>query len=412
MFVVRPDYLNEFTNLDSLTKLLWERLNSSQWPFSVEDLPIGSALVGGSVRDALLNCLDNNPDLDFIVPSNAILLADKLSNRYGGKCVILDKERDIARLVFKEWTIDFAQQIGSNLIEDLSRRDYTINAIALTLGTKTTILDPLDGIKDLRNNSLVAISEENLVKDPLRLLRAFRLMSELNLSLNKETHELLNRHSELLSNVSPERIKNEIQKLIKGKWADNAIFLINQTRLLDPWSNKSKVFISQGNYLQYAKNFELNELSIALPLSRLVTLLSDSGLINLKFSRKEIQTCQNLRKWRTKNDGLAFKTLEELDLFQLHIELESCLPALILDLSEEDQSIWLNRWRNQKDPLFHPSSPLDGNALKEILGVNEGPLIGDIIEYLSREKAFDRLHNRQEAVQLARYLWKQKQPLL
>ena len=399
-------------DLEALAKLLWERLRPSTWPFSLEDLPIGCALVGGSVRDGLLDCLKSSPDLDLIVPSNAISLATKLSNRLGGTCVVLDKERDIARLVFKEWTVDFAKQIGETINDDLSRRDYTINSIALTLETKPKILDPFGGIKDLGNKTLVAVNENNLVDDPLRLIRALRLMSELNLSLQEETKELLKIHSKLLNKVPPERIKNEVQMLIKGTWAQNAINVLEETRLLKPWSNKSKVFISKLNSLQDAKNFKLNELAIALPLSRLVHLFSDSGLISLRFSRQEIQICKILRKWKSRNDGMAYKTLKEFDLFQLHIELEKHLPALILDLPDADQKIWLSRWRNKKDSLFHPASPLNGSSIKKILGVSQGPIIGEIIQHLAREKAFNRLHNRYEAVQLARNLWKQKQPLL
>ena len=412
MSIFYPDYSSGFNDLDSLAKSLWDSLKPLSWPFSLDELPIGSALVGGAVRDGLLASVDNNPDLDFIVPSDAVILAQKLSNRCGGTCVILDQERDIARLVIKNWTIDFAKQIGDALNEDLSRRDFTINAIALTLGSQPKLVDPFNGIKDLKNKILVAISEENLVEDPLRLLRAFRLMSELNLSINQETQVYLNRHAKLLNNVAPERIKNEIQRLIKASCADKAIFALYETRLLDLWRYKSKVFISQFDYLQDSKNFDPKELRIALPLARLVNLLTDQGLQSLKFSRKDILRCQNLRKWREKNDGVGFQTLKESDLFQLHIELESCLPALIIQLPKEYQLMWLTRWRDPKDALFHPSSPLDGNALKKILGVPEGPIIGEIIKHLSIEKAFNRLQNREEAVQLARNLWKQKQPLL
>ena len=404
--------MNVLTNSEQLTKLLLDRLNPSDWPFAVEDLPIGSALVGGAVRDGLLNSISKNPDLDFIVPVNAVILAKKLANCYGGTCVILDEERDVGRLVIKGWTIDFARQIGNNLNDDLSRRDYTINSIALTLESSPKILDPFNGLKDLKDNTLVALSEENLIDDPLRLIRGLRLMSQLNLTIERKTKDFLSLHSKLLRTVAPERIKNEIQKLVKGTWADDAIFILDEIDLLDPWRNKSKVFIREFNYLQDAKNFELHELEIALPLARLVHLLSDSGLVNLKFSKKEIQRCQTLRKWKGRNDGLGFQTLKESDLFALHIELEKYLPALILDLPKDHQEIWLRRWRDNQDPLFHPSSPLDGLELQRILGIAEGPIIGEIIECLSLEKAFNRLHNPQEAVQLARYLWKQKQPLL
>ena len=405
-------YLILESNQTLLTEVVWERLNPSRWPISLDDLPNGCALVGGSVRDALLNLSKSKPDLDLVVPTDAIRLAKLLSDRIGATCVVLDEERDIARLVFEEWTIDFAKQIGASLHEDLFRRDFRINAIALTLCSKPEILDPLNGIKDLRDNILVAISEENLIDDPLRLLRGLRLISEFNFELDDQTKLFFQNHSKLLPKVAHERIKFEIQRLIRGQWADEVLPVVNQIGLLNPWRNKNTFVSSQPNYLRDAKNFKANELAIALPLARLVTLLSDEGLSDLFFSRKEIYNCKILRKWKKKYDGLGFTTLEESDLYKLHIELKNTLPALILDLPAKEQDVWLQRWRDPSDCLFHPSPPLNGFELQEILGVAQGPFLGEIINHLSREKAFNRLHTHDEAVQLARYLWKQKQPFL
>ena len=237
-------------------------------------------------------------------------------------------------------------------------------------------------------------------------------MSEFNLSLDFLTESILQRHSNLLPEVAPERIKNEIQKLVKGNWADSVIPQIDQIGLLSPWQDKSKVFIPEFHPSEHAKSFYLSEMALALPLYRLVYLLSDTGLNRLCFSKKDIQTCKILRKWQNNNKEIAFANITEYDRYKLHIELEKYLPALIIDLSKEDQIIWLKRWRDPDDPLFHPSSPLDGFELQEILGVNQGPLLGEILECLSIEKAFDRLHTREEAVQLAHYLWQQKQPFL
>ena len=76
----------------------------------------------------------------------------------------------------------------------------------------------------------------------------------------------------------------------------------------------------------------------------------------------------------------------------------------------EEQSIWLNRWRDPYDPLFHPSSPLDGKTLKELLHATEGPWIGELMHHLCKERAFGRLQNRSEAIELARYWWQHNQP--
>ena len=90
-------------------------------------------------------------------------------------------------MVIKGWTIDIAAQEGSNLDEDLWRRDFRLNAIALTLEATPQLVDPTGGLSDLEQKKLVAVREQNLLDDPLRLLRGLRLMAELQLSLEKQT---------------------------------------------------------------------------------------------------------------------------------------------------------------------------------------------------------------------------------
>ena len=164
-------------------ELLLQVLAPERWPFDPALLPAETALVGGAVRDALLGRLRQHPDLDLVVSGDAIALARSLASRCGGSCVVLDRERCMARLVLKGWTIDLARQIGTSLEADLMRRDYTINAIALPLAPGAELLDPSGGLVDLAAGQLRAISEANLLEDPLRLLRGVRLAAELNLQL-------------------------------------------------------------------------------------------------------------------------------------------------------------------------------------------------------------------------------------
>jgi len=116
-----------------------------------------------------------------VVPGDGLALAHQFARELGGTAVDLDRERSIGRLVLKGWTLDFAKQEGDSLPADLSRRDYTVNAIALLLpiGQKTlALIDPLQGLEDLRQQRMRALSEENLLNDPLRLLRGLRLATE------------------------------------------------------------------------------------------------------------------------------------------------------------------------------------------------------------------------------------------
>ncbi len=408
-------YTSEIPIITEKNKSFWaeklfQSLKPQSWPVQVNDLPEGTVLVGGAIRDGLLNDDYSIPDLDFVVPNDAIATCKYFAKQYGGTAVELDAKRDIARFVVDDWKIDIARQVGKDLNEDLSRRDFTINAIALKIFPHPTFIDPLGGLEDLQSRKLVAISEKNLIDDPLRMIRALRLMSELNLVLDGSTKSLIRKNATLLENVASERIKVEIERLIQGHWADEVIPVLREIRLLDPWIRHYEQDKYHSLSLKNVSSFNANELKIALPLARLTSLLSQEGLLKLGFSRKRVKQCNSLRKWQRKKNRFGFQRLAEVDRFKLHIESENHLPALIIMLSKQDQKIWLERWRDPLDPLFHPSSPLDGNTLKNLFQAQEGPWIGELIYFLSKEKAFGRLKNHQDAFELARYWWQHNQP--
>ena len=193
------------------------RLAPEAWPLPLAALPAGSVLVGGAVRDALLGRLALRPDLDLVVPGDAVALARELARRLGGAVVVLDAERSIARLVLQGWTIDLARRMGANLQQDLLRRDYTANAIALQLTTTGDgpehldaalldssggLMDPSGGLEDLAAGRLRAISEANLLDDPLRLLRGVRLAWELDFELEPTSLGWICQHGARLGQVA------------------------------------------------------------------------------------------------------------------------------------------------------------------------------------------------------------------
>ncbi len=383
--------------------LILKRLKPENWPFDFKDLPKGSVLVGGAVRDVLLNRVEIKPDLDLVVPSNAINLSKKLAYKLEGKAIVLDEERDISRLVVSDWKIDIASQFRRDITQDLLRRDFTMNAIAVTLEENPQIIDPAGGLKDIKRKKLVAISQENLVDDPLRMLRAFRLMADRNLLIEEKTLIWINLHSHLLQKVSPERIQSELDQLINANGADEALISLETSGLLKPWQEKNDSHFEKHSCpsLSNAKEMKANEILFSLPLARLTYLISDEGLINLCFSKKQRQRCKLLRFWKNRNDGFGFTKLTEKERLQLHQDLEEDLPALILELSQQHQIVWLSRWRDPNDPLFHPCSPLDGNYLQKTLKLPSGPALGQLMRHLCHERAFGRLQNNKEALKSA-----------
>ena len=390
-----------------LSNDLFGDLNPKDWPISIDDLPPGTALVGGSVRDGLLKKLNHRPDLDFVIPSNATEFSKNLSKKISATFIKLDEKRDIARLVVKGWTLDFSGQVGENLKEDLLRRDFRINAIALRLNEKPEIYDPTGGMDDLKNKEIVAISEKNLLDDPLRVLRGFRLMCELDFELEKKTKSYLKNNLDKLSNVAPERIKMEILKIVNFKWNSSIWKIYSELRLYNKWNDYN---------LSYAE-LKRKDISSRKPidgsvLAKLICLFSDEGLSRLTFSKNEIKRCKNLRLWVYKINNLGLDNLSEDDRFQLHVDLEEDLPSLILFLNDKQATSWLKRWKDPSDPLFHPSSPLDGLSLQKVLSIPPGPILGELIRYLSKEKAYERLFTNEEAFEAARKWTLENAPFL
>ena len=132
---------------DNLTTLV-----SIYLPFEVDWLPQGTCLVGGAVRDALLNRQRDYLDLDLVLPSFAVETARKIANAYQAGFVVLDDRRQIARVVFEQGTVDFALQEGDTLEADLRRRDFTVNAIAYDL-QQARLFDPVGGMADFINTA-------------------------------------------------------------------------------------------------------------------------------------------------------------------------------------------------------------------------------------------------------------------
>lgn len=359
------------------------------WPLPPEALPPETALVGGAVRDALLGRLGPTPDLDLVVPQGAISLSRRLASIHGGHAVVLDAERDMARLVRGPWTIDFAARCGPDLRSDLRRRDYRINAMAVPLAAGAPLEDPCGGLADLREGRLGAIGETNLLEDPLRLLRGPRLMAELGLPLEAETVGLLRRHAGALTGAAPERVLAELEKLAAAEGADGALALAIALGLLQPWLDPLEPTGMAGPLTRRALDLGLGpeERALALPLARLSSCFGGQALARLRASRRLQQRAGRVRHWARALSNTP--TLAEQDQLQLCRDLESDLPALVL-LRPEATAGWLARWRRPEDPLFHPRAALDGRLLQQQLGLAPGPVLGQLLEALALERAFGR----------------------
>ena len=125
---------------------------------------------------------------------------------------------------------------GNSLEEDLKRRDFTINAMALRYaqGKVLELIDPFDGQKDFKDKVIRAVGEadKRFTEDALRLLRAVRFATVLNFSIEKKTQTAIKKNARLLSKISGERIRDELFKIVESDNAAEGILMLKDLGLL------------------------------------------------------------------------------------------------------------------------------------------------------------------------------------
>jgi len=378
------------------------------WNFILAFLPKGSYLVGGYIRDIILRREPEEVDVDIVVPLNAIEIGKKIAANIGSKFIILDKKREVIRIILNHICIDIANQVSSTIEGDLSSRDFSINSIAF-LFDKKCLFDPLNGLKDLQLSILRTHSEVNLLNDPLRILRCFRFVSELNFKIDLKLISFIKKNKENLYLVARERINYEIQKIVNGANALESIILLKKLNLFGSDNLYEDYFFLDLNKINYA---ELNQVEkkTFLPLFFISQILDEVLLEKFKFSKAEIAKTKLLRKWHFFLRNKNILQINELDRFQLHKELEFFLPSFILYLPQNLRLDWLNRWRDKEDKLFHPSNLVNGDEIKKNLKIKDGPILGELLNYLSKELAYKRLNNFDEAIYKAKQWIEQNAP--
>jgi poly(A) polymerase len=202
---------------------------------------IQSYLVGGFVRDMMMDRATD--DIDIAVAADALKVADNMAEALGGRYVPLDKENGVGRVILydqsgSKWEIDFATLQG-DIQEDLARRDFTIDAMAIELkgemGTSISIddiIDPFRGQDDLKASIVRAVCKDSFKDDPVRLLRGIRLAAELGFTIEGNTQELIHTDSKLITDVAGERVREELVRLLAVAGAGNWLEYLDESGLL------------------------------------------------------------------------------------------------------------------------------------------------------------------------------------
>jgi poly(A) polymerase len=186
-------------------------------------------LVGGSVRDLLLG--RRVVDVDLVVERDPAEAARALARREGGIPFPLSERHGAWRVVRDGGAVDITASRGA-VADDLGRRDFTINAMAVPLAGGE-LLDPHGGRPDLEARRLRTVSERVFADDPLRLLRLARLAHELGFTVDPEAERLARRDAHLATRPSGERVLIEIRRLLEPEHPDDGIRLLDRLGVLD-----------------------------------------------------------------------------------------------------------------------------------------------------------------------------------
>lgn len=425
-------------------------------------------LVGGSVRDLLSDRAITDWDLTTNAHPKEIqkLFPDSLYENNFGTVGIKAPEleetehkgivevttyrtekgyRDMRHPDVVEW--------GKTVEEDLGRRDFTINAMALSLesGIKNhelRIIDPFDGRKDLENKIVRAVGDpaKRFKEDALRLMRAIRFASQLGFSIEADTLSAIQHDAKLLENIAFERIRDELLKILASDYPYEGVMLLHNTGLLAqiiPELEKG-VGVSQMRPGRHHVDdvFTHNVLSLKFttatdPIVRFATLIHDIGKPNvqstdeddlvifhnheiagakiarnitdrLRFSKKEQEKIVKLVRWHmfTVDEHITDSAVRR---FIRRIGVENVKDMMDLRVGDrlgggtqtaESWRLKLFKKRLEEQMAPAPFSindlAIDGNDIIKELKIKPGPKIGEILQKLFEEVDEDLEKNNRE----------------
>lgn len=334
---------------------------------------------------------------------------------------------------------------GKTIEEDLARRDFTINAIAWD---GIAIIDPYDGQKDLEAKIIRTVGnpQDRFAEDALRMMRAVRLAAELGFSIEAATLAGITANAKLLTNISMERIRDELLRILAAHYAADAILVLKTTDLLSliipefdaafdtpQKSPKRHHIYDVGTHSVMALKF----CPSADPIVRLATLLhdigkpdtfhkDDTGLITfynhevagtrivrkiierLRLSKKQAELILTLVRWHQFSVDER-QTDAALRRFVRRVGKENLESMLALRIGDRlgggalETSWRLELYKKrlvevQKQPFTVHDLLVNGHDVMNELGVKPGPIIGRVLDQLFAEVEAGTLKNEREAL--------------
>lgn len=201
---------------------------------------IQAYIVGGFLRDLVLG--NDTADIDIALEADTLSVAPQAAGFLNGRSVPLDETNGVVRVILpadetRQWHIDFST-IRDGIDKDLGRRDFTVDAMAIGLdrilkgAAITDIIDPFNGLADIRQKTIKATTNSVFKADAARLLRAVRLAAELGFNIENQTEELMRQNCHLITTVAGERVREELLRLLALNESGRLILYMEELGLI------------------------------------------------------------------------------------------------------------------------------------------------------------------------------------
>ncbi len=396
-------------------------------------------LVGGAIRDMFLGRPCN--DFDFITPFDPTFLARDLARHLSGHWFFLDAPRRQSRVVIPagngELCCDFSPFRSTDIVADLSMRDFRVNAIAVRLHDQicpADVYDPLCGLEDLKSGQLTICSANVLRSDPLRILKGLRHCKTLHLTLGDTTLKAMRAAAPLLTEVAGERVRKELGLLFNEAMPAIPLRGMLVTGTAEPVFGAWVVAEEPSGLLKRLARFGHNVLGIATAehadfffnamqeefeegfprqaLLNLAMVLQDRPMCDVQRVIARMKLARASTKALTGYVDLpaASKLLELQNLacgFRgrywwvsgLGPDPVGCLLYLASSISGHSRQLGLRALTLAEE--YASADPItdlvDGNWLCQCLGIEPGPLVGEALHTLRYEEIAGRVHSVKQA---------------
>ncbi|MBI3040909.1 MAG: CCA tRNA nucleotidyltransferase [Chloroflexi bacterium] len=351
-------------------------------------------LVGGGVRDLLLG--RTNLDLDLVVEGDAIKLARRLAASTRGEITTHPRFRT-ATLRWNKWNIDLITarsetyarpgalptvQPGS-IDMDLFRRDFTINsmAIALTSSRYGQLLDPYGGRNDLEHKLIRILHDKSFIDDATRIWRGLRYEQRLDFQFEPNTLRLLRRDIPLLDTISGDRIRHELELILKEAFPEKSLRHADELKVL----SKLHPGLKGDNWLAEKfgqarfSNLPLAALYLALLAYRLSGEETEGLISHLRLRKSLAQTLRDANSLKAKLGLLADPELAPSRIYALLHDYSS--TAITANSLAADSLVARRHIQTFLTRLRYVRSTLSGNDLQK-LGIAPGPRMKAILQHL------------------------------